>query len=206
MAKLINKQIFCFALFVLSASTTVHGQDTSKPAQPMRVINLTSDSAPGWRPSVEQSTLVEKTARDYFAAKDADRTEDAYRYLAKIDAKDQPFDQYAADLKKFNAQSGPVIERRLIKVTWTKDPQQAPMPGVYAAIDMASRFANIDRHCGYVVLYQEPAGGGFSVMREESNFIDNSSAAGIERVHGAASLDQMWAQLSSNCPNYSDPA
>jgi hypothetical protein len=201
MAKLIKFSMAFAMVTTLLGATIASSQDATKP-QP-RVVNVTSDSTPGWLPSIEQSAAAEKTAREYLAAEDSGRAQDAYRYLHDLDKRGQPFDVYDANLKKFDAQAGQVTERRIVKVTWTKDPQQAPLPGVYAAIDLASRFANIDRHCGYLVVYQPDAGGEFQVMREESNFIDNASAAQMEQQHGRGSVDQMWAQLSRNCPNYS---
>ena len=64
-----------------------------------------------------------------------------------------------------------------------------------------SRFANVDRHCGYLVLYQPPSGGGFQVMREESNYMDNATAAGLA-AQSPVAAEQAWVKLSANCPNY----
>jgi hypothetical protein len=73
---------------------------------------------------------------------------------------------------------------------------------VYAAVDIATRFANVDRHCGFVVLYQKSPGQDFEIMRQESNFIDNATAQNVERQQSRAALDHMWAGLAKNCPNY----
>jgi hypothetical protein len=94
-----------------------------------------------------------------------------------------------------------VAERRITTVTWTKNPAHAPVPGVYAALDLVSRFANIDRHCGYLVLYQAPSGGAFQIMRDENNYMDNAAAAG----KAPAEVDRVWAALSARCPGYRPP-
>ncbi len=167
-----------------------------------REINITTDSAPGWLPSVELSAQAEKTVRDYLAVKDANRADDAYAMFSDIQKQHVPLGDFKAGVEAFNAKAGAVIERRIVKVTWTNDPAQAPAPGIYVAIDLASRFANVDRHCGYVVLYQSPAGGAFGVMREESTFMDNATAQGITKDHGQDGMEKAWAQLSSYCPNY----
>ena len=171
-------------------------------AESPRVVNVTSDSTPGWIPSVEQSADIDVAARDYWAARDQGKSEDAYGRLADINKQNLSFADYAAGLNDFNAKAGAVVERRIVKVTWTKDSPQAPLAGVYAALDVAGRFARADRYCGFLILYQPNSGGPFRVMREEDNVLDNESAAQIARDHGSAGVDQVWARLSSNCPNY----
>ena len=162
--------------------------------------------SPGWLPSPEQIAEVRKATDAFLAAKDAGRAAEAdTRLLADINRSHQPFAPFAAEISKFNSTAGSVLERRIVTVTWTKDPAQADAPGVYAALDLVSRFANVDRHCGFLILYQPPSGGGFRVMREEDNFIDNATAAGIVRQHSQAELDAAWAQLTSRCPNYPAP-
>jgi hypothetical protein len=98
-----------------------------------------------------------------------------------------------------------VKERRIVKLTWTKDPANAPAPGVYAVLDLASRFENIDRHCGYIILYQPDGGAPFLVQRFEQNFITNADAQTIALKQSVQALYQTWLNLSKRCPNY-DPA
>jgi Protein of unknown function (DUF4019) len=165
-------------------------------------INVTSDSAPGWRPSEKQRQDVIKAAGDYLAGRDEGRYEGAYASMTDVNKRTMPFDRFVQESKTFHAQSGPLTQRTFLKVTWTKDPASAPIPGIYAAIDVASHYQNVDRHCGYVVLYQKNDGDKFGVMREESNFIDNAMARNIEQQKSRAELDRMWAKLAANCPNY----
>jgi hypothetical protein len=167
-----------------------------------RIVNVTSDSAPGWLPSTDQVRLARQAVIDYLAARDAGRAEAAYAMLEDGDKALIPFVSFARDLASFNSSAGAVVERRIVNVTWTKDPAQAPKPGVYAAIDIVSRFANIDRDCGYVVVYQPPAGGAFRVGREEVNVMTNADAATIERQQSAAAVETVWSQLAARCPNY----
>ena len=171
---------------------------TTTPPQ----INVTTDSAPGWLPTAEQIEEVRRTTTDFLAAKETGRAADAYALLAEGDKKDQPFEVFADRIMKFNRQAGPAKETRIVKVTWTKDPAQAPAPGIYAALDITGRYENIDRYCGYIVLYQAPTGGGFGVAREEANFLDNATARTIEKQHSRADVDKAWSQLVARCPNY----
>jgi hypothetical protein len=164
----------------------------------VRHVNLTSDSARGWLPSPEQERLAGQTALSFLQARDEGRAKDAYALLSEPDKRDQPFEAFAKQLESFNSISGAPREHRLVAVTWSKDPASVPAPGVYAAIDVVSRFANIDRHCGYLVLYQAPGKGDFGVMRTEETYLDNASA----RKMSAAVLDETWAEMSAHCPNY----
>jgi Protein of unknown function (DUF4019) len=172
------------------------------PSNSPRVTNITADSAPGWLPSSSQTEQVLKTTASYLSTLDAGQYERAYGMMAEIDRRSAPLPQYIRQNQDFYRRSGPLKRRDILKITWTKDPAAAPFPGVYAAIDVVSYFANVDRHCGFIVLYQKPAGGDFEVMREESNFIDNATAENIERQQSRAALDAMWAKLATNCPNY----
>jgi len=170
-----------------------------------RVVNVTSDSAPGWLPSEALEQRVRATTLEYLEDIDAGKYADAYALLAEIDRKDQSPTAFAERVRQFNQQAGAVIERRIVSITWTKDPAHAPLPGVYAAIDLVSRFANIDRHCGYLVMYQAPSGGAFQVMREENNFLDNATASNIARQQSASAVDAAWASVSAHCPGYKSP-
>lgn len=165
-------------------------------------INVTTDSSRGWLPSQAQISGVRKTTEDFLAEKDSGQTVAAYALLADINREHQALADFAAEASKFNQQAGAAIERRVTKITWTRDPADAPAPGVYAALDLTSTFANIHRHCGFLILYQPPDGGTFKVMREESNFLDDPAAKTIEQQHSQAELDKVWAQVSAHCPNY----
>jgi hypothetical protein len=112
------------------------------------------------------------------------------------------YEQFEQQSEQFHAQAGTLKRREILKVTWTKDPANAPYPGVYAAVDEAASFRGVDRQCGYIIIYQRPAGGDLQVMRVENNFIDNASAAEIVRTQSIAELDRMWAALSASCPNF----
>ncbi len=176
------------------------GQASGLPRQ----VFVTIDSAHGWSPSVELEQSASGTASRYLAAMDAGRYAEAYSLLADMN-RQETFEAYSNRLSAFNATAGKVIERRIVRITWTKDPANAPTPGVYAAIDLASRFQNIDRHCGYLVLHQPSAGGDFKVMREESNFMNNEVARDIAKQHSAPDVEAAWAKLSAACPNYESP-
>jgi Protein of unknown function (DUF4019) len=165
-------------------------------------INITSDSAPHWLPSTDQEHSARKTVDDFLAALDTGRPADAYALMTDANKSELPFPAFENDQAKFNALAGAVRERRVVKIAWTKDPANASGPGVYAAVDLVSRFAEIDRHCGYLILYQAPDGGTFKVMRQESNYFPNAEARRVERQKSRAAVDALWSELSAHCPNY----
>ncbi len=184
------------ATILLCAAAAVDAAE-APPSVP-RQVNVTADSAPGWIPSVELEARARRTASAFLAALDGGRAAEAYALLTPAMQHDHSLTAFSDDLSAFNRRAGPVRERAMVVLTWTKNPAQAPAPGVYAAIDLVSRFVNIDRHCGYLVLYQAPMGGDFRISRIESNFMDNASA----KLAGA---DDAWVKLSANCPNYKPP-
>ncbi|HEY2444939.1 MAG TPA: DUF4019 domain-containing protein [Rhizomicrobium sp.] len=151
---------------------------------------------------MELEKQARRTAIDFMANMDSGKYADAYAVLTDMNQKDQPFSDFSERVRRFNARAGSVIERRIVTVTWTKDPSNAPLPGVYVALDVISRFTNIDRDCGYLVLFQPPSAGPFKVMREENNFLDNLTAAKIAKQNSPAEVSRAWARLSANCPGY----
>jgi hypothetical protein len=168
-----------------------------------RVVNVTTDSEPGWLPSIEQEQAARAAAVQYLATRDAGRAADAYRQLDPINAEHLPLADFTKLLSDFNTKAGAVKERRITTLTWTKNPLSAPAPGIYAAFDLVGRFASADRNCGYIVLRQAPTGGPFRVMREETAFMDNKTAADVEKRQSRAAVDEFWSQLAvASCPNY----
>ncbi len=130
-------------------------------------------SEPGaqWRPSIEQEQLVESLTYAYFSARDQGEYRQAYALLSVSLQSTTTFERWRSQKEKFNASAGPVRARKIKKVTWYKDPPQALLPGLYAAVDFVSQFTNIDIHCGFVAWHQQQD-GSFRVIREEENFID----------------------------------
>jgi hypothetical protein len=145
---------------------------------------------------------VFKTANDFFASVDAGDYERAYAMMAEPNRRALPMQQFVSRNQAFYARSGTLKQRTILKVTWTKDPPKGPFPGIFAAVDIASQYANVDRHCGFVVLYQKTDKDRFEIMRQESNFIDNATAQNIEQQKSREELDKLWAKLATNCPNY----
>ncbi len=125
--------------------------------------------APTWRPTEELKQQVQSQTSKYFAAKDAGDYKQAYSFLSTT----LPLQQWQSTAEKFNVQAGQIRNRTIKKITWYKDPPQAPAPGVYAAVDFSSQFANVDIHCGYLVWHQAQD-VRFRLIREEQSYIDRT--------------------------------
>ncbi len=203
MRPVVRAPIVCVTILLLFGSGPVRAaQIIWPPVTTPPQINITSDSSPGWLPSKEQIAEVRKTTEQFLDAKDGGRSSEAYSFLADANKRNLAFGAFADAVLSFNRKAGTVEERRIVAVTWTKDPAQSPSPGVYAALDIVSRFTNIDRHCGFLILYQSPSGGAFHVMREEDSFLENATAKKIAQQHSEADVDLAWSKLAASCPNY----
>jgi len=112
----------------------------------------------------------------YFRAKDGGRYDRAYAMIAPSMRSYLTRELYDSESARFNAEAGKAEERRVMRLTWYRDPPEAPAPGLYVAADFRSRFPNIYLHCGYLMWHQEPD-GRFRIVREEQSFIDKAMAA-----------------------------
>lgn len=189
------RSLLAFALLLAPATALAQGAP--------REINITSDSAPGWLPSLELEHAVLRATQDYFDAIEAGDPARAYAMLTPEHRNTIMLSTFFEQNRRQIDLAGQLRDRKMLRLTWTKDPADAPLPGIYAAVDIASRHSRVDRECGYLVWFQRSEGGPFKLMRIESNQIDNATAEKIVSAKGHAELDRLWARLSTNCPNYS---
>jgi uncharacterized protein DUF4019 len=174
--------------------------------QAAREVILTSDSELGWLPSIALEQAVLRATQDYFDALEAGDPARAYAMLSPERQRQTMLSTFFEQSRRQRDSAGSLRERRLLRLTWSKDPPGAPVPGIYAAIDIASRHAQVSRECGYLVWHRRSEGGPFKLMRAESNQIDNATADSIAGQKGQPELDRLWAGLSARCPNYTpDP-
>jgi Protein of unknown function (DUF4019) len=144
------------------------------PAETPQVI-APSNQDKEWRPTAAQRERVLRDVAAYLAAKDAGRFSDAYAQFTPIQKANVPFGRWEADMRVVYGQAGAAEGRTLKMVTWYKNPANAP-PGIYAAVDFSSRFAELSLHCGFVAM-QLQMDGSFGVAREEENSIPKREMA-----------------------------
>lgn len=134
----------------------------------------------------------------YFSDKDAGRYDAAYTRFAASVRTYLTLELYRSEAANFNITAGGKGERRIVRLTWERDPADAPTPGLYVAADFVSRFPNLRLHCGYLMWRQE-TDGTFRIVREEQSFLDEQAARAMtpERL---ATLPQKFG-----CPAVTPP-
>lgn len=131
-----------------------------------------TSAAPGMA-TAEQVRRVEQQSRLYFDARDQGEYSRAYEVLAARAKQTTSFEAWKGIKQAFNAKAGAAQQRTITKITWYRNPPQVE-PGLYAAVDFTSKFAEIDIHCGFLA-WREQADGQFVLVREEENYIDKQT-------------------------------
>jgi len=150
-------------------------EDQAAAATSVAQIVAASNQDKQWAPTAEQRERVVRDVLVYLAAKDERRFADAYVRFAPAQKTAVPFDRWEADMRAFYGSAGRAEGRTLKRVTWYKNPVNAP-PGIYAAVDFSSQFSELSLHCGFVSLQQQ-MDGSFGVSREEENSIPKREMA-----------------------------
>jgi hypothetical protein len=172
------------------------------PAAAPPAPTASSGRPAAFTPTPAQNQALMNRLRVYLRETDAGRYPTAYAMLSEPLRQLQSQEAWSARVAEFNAEAGVVRDHRVGAVTWGRDPPGAPLPGIYAVVDMVSHYANIQRHCGFIVLYQPPSGGEFQVMRAENIYIPDARAAGYDAPGSTAGVDAIWAEMTRGCPNY----
>jgi hypothetical protein len=129
-----------------------------------------------WREDAATEAAARKAFTAFHAARDRGDYEAAYAMMSPGMRHGVTLAGWRDSDRSWRKGAGKLRGRELRKVTWYPNPAASPKPGVYVAMDYASRFEKLDIQCGYVVLYQT-GDASFEVMREESGFLDRASAA-----------------------------
>ncbi len=119
-------------------------------------------------PSRADQQLVLAASYSYFAAKDRGRYAEAHAALSDRMKSRFPLAEWTRSAGDFNAKAGPVRGRRVVEITWYKDPEGAPEPGLYVAADFSADFEKVEFVCGYL-MWQVRRDGSFRLVREEQN-------------------------------------
>jgi hypothetical protein len=144
----------------------------------------------GWKPSAVDQSQIETQTYAYYSAKDAGDFTSAYAMFDRGMKDAAHFDSWSDHAKAQNAKAGPIRGRRIIRITWYKDPPSAPEPGVYAAADFAGQYENDPIYCGYLAWHRGPD-GTYRIAREEENFIDKGSIARMSQTEVNALATKM---------------
>lgn len=196
MQKLLGALVGALVLFPPVASIA---QDAS------REVNITAGSTPGWIPSEELEREAKATFEQYFKLLAAEDYAAAHAMMGTGLQAMLPLEEFTSQERTSNQDWGRTVSRKITKITWTKDASSTPQPGTYVALDMTARFANVDRHCGYMILYQAPDADGFVVVRTENTVLDNRAAKSIAEANSQLQMELVWRIVARSCPNYEAP-
>lgn len=143
----------------------------------------------GWQPGpADMKAIMDLTAR-YFEARDSGRFRDAWSLLTPSMQALSPFPDWLAAHKGFNERSGGGLRRGPVKVTWYDNPPNAPVGGIFAAVDFVGKADKLRIICGYLVWLRQPD-GSWRITREEEGSLEDrpdlpSSPAQFEQAKAA---------------------
>jgi Protein of unknown function (DUF4019) len=180
-------QLFQFGHYSFTSTESISNASGS-PEPPSPRLTLRQEVACGpsaatsnphtsydWSPTEADSQLVAARTQEYLAQKDKGELAQAYSQFSDGMKASARFDSWSKTIEDLNAKAGLVKARKILKVSWMKDPPGVD-PGFYAAVDYAGRFQNITYECGYVAWYRESS-GRLTIVREEEGYIDRESEA-----------------------------
>lgn len=117
---------------------------------------------------------AKKIARQYLAAIDTGNYALAYSMQTENLNAMMPFEQWRATTAATQALLGEFQVYGDVKITWYDNPENAALPGIYAAFDLKCRYDNT-AICTKVLILHSATGENFQIMRHEINFVDHES-------------------------------
>lgn len=143
-------------------------QDAECAAAPPPIIPRPT----GWQPGAADAKTILDLSGRYFEARDSGRYRDAWNLLTPSMQKMTPLPEWQAGKKAFNERAGGGLRREPVKVTWYDNPVDAPVAGIFAAVDFVGRADKLQIICGYLVWLRQ-ADGSWRLTREEEGSIED---------------------------------
>lgn len=126
----------------------------------------------GWKPgAADLKTVMDLTAR-YFEARDSGRYGDAWNLLTPSMREMESLADYQARQIDFKARAGGGLRREPVAVTWYDNPPNAPLGGIFAAVDFVGKADKLEIICGYLMWLRQPD-GSWRLTREEEGSIED---------------------------------
>ncbi len=135
---------------------------------PAHKLAVAAGDGEALQPSRADQQAVLAASYGYFAAKDAGRYGEAHGVLTERMRARFPVAEWSRAAAEFNTQAGAPRGRRVVEITWYKNPEDAPEPGLYVAADFSADFEKAEFVCGYLMWQVQPD-GRFRLVREEQN-------------------------------------
>lgn len=122
--------------------------------------------AADWQPSPADENEVATQTQHYFDLIDAADAQGVLAMMTELNRAGMDLQERQAQMNAFRRDAGAPGERRIIHTTWYVNPDGAPVPGVYVAIDFERSFSRMLVYCGYIVLYRG-GDGHYRLARED---------------------------------------
>jgi len=127
-----------------------------------------------WEPAEEDQLRIKLLSYRYLQAKESQDYDAAFAAFSDTTAAAIDFNTWKANQQKFKAAAGAEVSSMFTRVTWYDNPSNAPLSGIFAAVDYSNVYANITIHCGFLV-WHKTDDGQYRLIREEENHIDKST-------------------------------
>jgi hypothetical protein len=131
----------------------------------------------GWQPSDSDMKAVLDLTERYFAARDSGRYADAWSLFTPTMKDMSTLAQFQARIAGFNEMAGGALRRRPVAVTWYDNPPNAPVAGIFAAVDFVGEAKQLRFVCGYLIWLRQPD-GGWRLTREEEGTMARADTSG----------------------------
>ncbi len=198
----IQRLVFAGTLASCAAPVASVAQD----AAPLPTVS--DDSEAGFTPFGADEDEALALARNYLAALDEGRYDDAYAMQAS--AMDALASRGAWDAlsRGFYDQAGALVSRRITAVTWTHYGEGSTNSGTFVALDLVGRFTRADRECTYLILFRPLAAEGLQthlqVLRIQNGFLLNAMAQKVAAQGGPEAVRRAWHAVARTYPHCPD--
>jgi hypothetical protein len=139
-----------------------------------------------WKASTKDQEEATSFFNDYYARRDRGDFKGAYSMFQPGILGEEG--GWAKEMAASNKRIGEG-RRRVTGITWYVNPDGAPHPGIYVAIDFVGEFPSAYFYCGYLALYRRGP-GSYAITREEQNMFTHG-----EGTPDAAQVAQMRASM-----------
>jgi Protein of unknown function (DUF4019) len=112
---------------------------------------------------------AEKKTNEYFNALDSGNLKDAYAMLS-VEMKASSYSEWSARQNEFKKSAGKKVNGGPWKVTAYINPPDAPIAGIYIAVDYEFNYEHTPFRCGYVVWLKQKE--SYVLIREDFGVLD----------------------------------
>jgi hypothetical protein len=138
---------------------------------------LAAAQANDYVPSAADSAEVQRLSARYFDHLDRREYDAAHAMFSDDMRAMAPLREWRKLMREQSRDWGTLERREQTEVTWYDNPANAPRPGLYVAVDYASRYTLLAQHTEFLVWHRERDGMPFALTRHETNAVDKAAAA-----------------------------